>query len=170
MTDRTGGVVVDGSGATITFERMIDAPQERVWSLLTDADWLASWLAPTRLDLRPGGEIEIDFGEEGGPVVGHITELDAPRRLAYTWRSVGETESVVEWDLQPLGEKTRLTLVHRALPKTMSRGYLAGWHAHMDRLAAVVAGDPAPAWEPLFEAALPLYSTAGGSDGSRPRA
>lgn len=83
---------------------------------------------------------------------------------------VGETESVVEWDLQPLGEKTRLTLVHRALPETMWRGYAAGWHAHMDRLAAVVAGDPAPAWEPLFEAALPLYPTADESDGTRPRA
>lgn len=161
MTNMTGEVAVEGSGATITFERTIEAPQERVWSLLTDADSLACWLAPTRLDLRPGGEIEIDFGEEGGPVVGHITELDAPRRLAYTWRSAGERESVVEWDLYPIGGQTRLTLVHRALPAAISRGYGAGWHAHMDRLAAVVAGDPAPAWEPLFEAALPLYPAAG---------
>lgn len=169
MTDMTGEVTVEGSGATITFERTIDAPQERVWRLLTDPDSLSSWLAPTRLDLRPGGEIEIDFGEEGGPVVGHITELDAPRRLAYTWRSVGERESVVEWELHPYGEQTRLTLVHRGLPEAMSRGYGAGWHAHLDRLAAVVAGDPAPAWEPLFEAALPHYPVAGES-GTRPRA
>ena len=164
MTDMPGEVTVEGSGATITFERTIDAPQERVWRLLTDPDSLASWLAPARLDPRPGGEIEIDFGEEGGPVVGHITELEAPRRLAYTWRSAGEHESVVEWELHPHGEQTRLTLVHRALPETMSRGYGAGWHAHLGRLAAVVEGDPAPAWEPLFEAALPLYPAAGGSD------
>jgi len=62
-----------------------------------------------------------------------------------TWEFVGESDSAVEITLTPVDGGTELVLVHRDL--TGSRdAYLAGWHSHLDVLAAVAEGDAPPPW------------------------
>ena len=62
-----------------------------------------------------------------------ITELDPPRKLAFTWGNSGD----VTFELEPRGESVLLTVTHRRLPdrSTMLK-VSAGWHMHLDVLVA----------------------------------
>jgi uncharacterized protein YndB with AHSA1/START domain len=74
-----------------------------------------------------------------------ITELDPPRKLSFSWNGSGD----VTFTLEPRGNKVLLTLIHRRLPnRTMLLRVSAGWHMHLDVLAARAAGqEPAPFWD-----------------------
>jgi len=74
-----------------------------------------------------------------------ITELDPPRKLAFTWGKSGG----VSMQLEPRGERVLLTVIHRRLPdRGMMVGVSTGWHTHLDMLAARLAGEePEPFWD-----------------------
>ncbi len=77
---------------------------------------------------------------------GRITELDPPRKLVITWGNGGE----VSFELEPRGDRVLLTLVHRRVPdRSTLLSVSAGWHTHLDILAARIAGT-APA-EPFWD-------------------
>jgi uncharacterized protein YndB with AHSA1/START domain len=46
---------------------LINAPQERVWELLTEAEHLGRWFgdAGAEIDLRPGGAMTLSWEEHG---------------------------------------------------------------------------------------------------------
>ena len=73
-----------------------------------------------------------------------ITELDPPRKLAFTWEGGGD----VSFELDPKGDQVLLTVTHRRLPDRATLLKVgAGWHMHLDILVAR-AGDaePPPFW------------------------
>jgi uncharacterized protein YndB with AHSA1/START domain len=67
-----------------------------------------------------------------------VLELDEPRKLAFSWGESGK----VTFELEPKGDEVLLTLVHERLPAERSTrlNICAGWHSHLDVLAARVAG------------------------------
>ena len=74
-----------------------------------------------------------------------ITAFEPMRKLAITWGSTGG----VTFELEPSGSDVVLTVTHH---RVEDRGVLlnvsAGWHAHLDILAARVAGkEPTPFWD-----------------------
>ena len=94
-------------------------PPERVWKALTDRKALEKWLMPN--DFLPRLGHRFRFVREGAgrrkreEVQCEVVELDAPRRLAYTWRSDPETPpELVCWTLEPVEAGTRLRLEHLA--------------------------------------------------------
>jgi uncharacterized protein YndB with AHSA1/START domain len=125
--------------AEVVFERRLDAPRERVWRALTDPGELAGWLAPVEIDLRVGGSIVVKFDHEGAR--GTITELREPELIAYTWNE-GDTGSLVRFELEPEDGGTRLTLRHTFETEVDLSGYGGGWHHHLERLIAQMAGVP----------------------------
>lgn len=158
MTDDRLGVLdrIDGHPA-VEFERILEAAVDVVWALLTTPEGLGRWLAPAQVDLRFGGAVDIDFGE-GEVTGGEILELEPGVALEYRWRFTGEPDSIVRFELEVIDpETTRLRLQHRLLPADQAVGYGAGWHAHLDRLEAVVSGREAIAWEERFAQVLPGY-------------
>ena len=74
-----------------------------------------------------------------------ITELDPPRKLAFTWGKSGG----VSMELEPRGERVLLTVIHRRLPdRDTMVGVSTGWHAHLDMLVARLTGtEPEPFWD-----------------------
>ena len=81
-----------------------------------------------------------------------ITELDPPRRLAFTWARSGD----VSFELEPKGDDVLLTLIHRRLADRHTMLKVgAGWHAHLDMLVARDDGHGAAAfwdrWKRLRE-------------------
>ena len=74
-----------------------------------------------------------------------ITELDPPHRLSISW---GETGGVT-FELEPVGDMVRFTLTHRRIPdRSIMLNVSAGWHAHVDVLAARLANEaPPPFWD-----------------------
>lgn len=146
--------------ATLTIQRLLPGPIERVWRYLTESDQRRQWLAAGEMTMEVGAPFELTwrndelttppgnkpdgFGAEHS-MQSRITELDAPYRLTFTW---GET-SDVSFQLEDAGEKVLLTVTHRRLPDRNTTLMVGpGWHAHVDILAARLKGeDPEPFWD-----------------------
>lgn len=146
--------------ATLTIQRLLPGPIDRVWAYLTESDLRRRWLASGEMKLEVGAPFEFvwrndELTDPPGPrpegfaaenrMESVITELDPPRRLAFAWgRSGGVTI-----ELEPRGARTLLTLVHHRAPdRATLLSVSAGWHAHLDVLAARLGGtEPAPFWD-----------------------
>jgi len=153
------GVLTEPS--TLTIQRFLPGPIERVWAYLTESDLRRKWLAAGTMEMKVGAPFELvwrnseltdppgqrpeGMGEEHR-MQSRITELDPPRKLSFTW---GKGSGDVTFTLKPRGERVLLTVIHRRLPdRGMLVGVSTGWHAHLDMLAARLAGEkPAPFWD-----------------------
>jgi len=142
----------------VEFERILDAAIDVVWAMLTTDDGLERWLAPANVDLRVGGTMDIDFGEEGGVVGGEIIELTPGVAIEYRWLFTGEPDSVIRFELEMVdAHTTRLRLHHRLLPTDQAVGYGAGWHAHLDQLEHTLASQTPFEWASRFAELMPHY-------------
>ena len=141
-------------------ELFIDAPPERVFELLTDAELLIEWMAPeAELDARVGGQIRWTH-LEGDSVIGNFAELVPARRVVFTFGwdrpdvAVPPGSTTVEIDLRPARGGTQLRLVHRGLSGPMADAHAGGWTNYLARLAALAEGrDPGP--DPLAGERVP---------------
>lgn len=151
--------VVDAP-ATLTIQRLLPGPIERVWSYLVDSDLRRRWLAAGEMPQQAGAEFTLTwrndeltdppgarpdrFGCEHSMGC-EVTECTPPRRLAFRFGGAGE----VSFELEPRGERVLLTLVHRRIPdRSTLLSVSSGWHAHLDVMAARLAGvDPEPFWD-----------------------
>ena len=141
-------------------ELFIDAPPERVFELLTDAELLIEWMAPeAELDARVGGQIRWTH-LEGDSVIGNFVELIPARRVVFTFGwdrpdvAVPPGSTTVEIDLRPARGGTQLRLVHRGLSGPMADAHAGGWTNYLARLAALAEGrDPGP--DPLAGERVP---------------
>jgi uncharacterized protein YndB with AHSA1/START domain len=148
--------------ATLTLQRLLPGPIERVWAYLTDSDLRRQWFAAGAMDAAVGAPVDLVWRNDEltdppgarleGPSGEHrmtvrVTEVDPPRRLAITWGESG----AVSFELEPRGRDVLLTLVHRRLPERPVRLNVAsGWHAHLDILEAKMRGErPEPFWDAI---------------------
>ena len=60
--------------------RVVATP-EQVWEAIATAEGISSWMAPTKLDPRIGGEVSFDLG--GLTSTGVVTDYTPPVRFAY---------------------------------------------------------------------------------------
>jgi uncharacterized protein YndB with AHSA1/START domain len=153
------GVVTEPS--TLTIQRVLPGPIERVWAYLTESDLRRRWLAAGSMEMKVGAPFELvwrnneltnppgkrpeGYGDEHR-MQSRITECEPPRKIAFTW---GKGSGDVSFELEPRGERVLLTIIHRRLPdRGMLLGVSSGWHAHLDVLAARLAGkEPEPFWD-----------------------
>lgn len=158
---------------TLTINRMLDAPRQRVWEAFIHPSIFSQWWGPegTRnldvaIDAEAGGRyayrmhLPVSAGREDTVVAvsGEFTEVDAQRLLAYTYQWEGQelvTQVMVEFEDRPEGG-TELTVRHEGLPNTEFADYETGWNASLDRLEAVTSMTSPPA--------SPSPSESGGSD------
>ena len=146
--------------ATLTLQRLLPGPIERIWDFLTQSELRRQWLAAGDMTMEAGTPFELvwrndelsdppgnkpdGFGEEHR-MQSTNTECDPPHRIAFTWNGSGD----VSIDLAQQGEQVLLTLVHRQLPNRSTLLMVsAGWHAHLDILVTrVEGGSPARFWD-----------------------
>ena len=104
---------------TISLEYDLPHPPEKVWRALTDPDLLAKWLMAN--DIRPVVGHRFTFRAEPTPwwdgiVNCEVLEIEAHKRLRYSWRSGPQTsplDTVVVFTLTPTPSGgTRLALEH----------------------------------------------------------
>lgn len=146
--------------ATLKIQRLLPGPVERVWAYLTESDRRRQWLAAGLMEMKVGARFEFVWRNDelsnppgrrpaGFPeeqrMPSQITELDPPRKIAFTWQGSGD----VSFELEPKGKEVVLTIIHRRLPdRATLLKVAAGWHMHLDLLVACARGrERAPFWD-----------------------
>jgi uncharacterized protein YndB with AHSA1/START domain len=159
VQEQMGVLAHDGERRSVRFERRFEADAQELWSALVEPDRLRGWLAEALVDARPGGTVELRFGDwsGGAELRGAIRVFDPPRVLEYDWVFAGEPASVVRFELRPAGGETTLVVEHRLLSAEAGTGYAAGWHAHLDLLKEELADGVSSDWQERFDAHLPSY-------------
>ena len=146
---------VDGKGA-VRMEDRYHTDIDDLWSALTDPRRLARWIGDVEGDLRLGGEFHARFTSSWeGP--GRVDVCDPPRRLLLTMSPGQPDETVIEARLAADGEQTVLVIEERGLPPDELAGYGAGWQAHVEDLAAHLAGRPKGDWRARWNELTPMY-------------
>ena len=147
---------VDGSGV-VRMEDRYDTDIDDLWSALTDPPRLARWIADIEGDLRVGGEFHASFtsGWEGP---GRVDVCEPPRHLRVTMApGQGDDETVIEAELVSTGDQTRLVIEERGLPLDELATHGAGWQAHVEDLAAHLAGRRRVDWRTRWTELTPSY-------------
>ena len=135
-------------------EIVIDAPVERVWAALTEAEHVGTWFgdAGAEVDLRPGGAMVVRWREYGAQPT--TIERVEPRRY-FSWRWLypsgqearEDNSTLVEFTLTPEGSGTRLRVVesgfqHLARPEADQERQFTdntqGWQAELAELRGYV--------------------------------
>jgi uncharacterized protein YndB with AHSA1/START domain len=128
-----------GDKWTLVLVRELRHPPEKVWQALTDPASLREW-APYDADrsLETVGPVKLTTVGTPTPQISEtrVTRAEAPKVLEYRW---GEND--MRWQLEPVGDGTRLTLWHAIDRNFVSMG-AAGWHICIDVLDRLLGGDP----------------------------
>lgn len=137
---------------TLRMVRSFEAPAQAVFDAWTNVEVLRRWFharhdwetTVAEVDLRIGGAVRVvmrdphkDVEYGGG---GRYTEIDPPRRLAFTWFWDGnETRQLIELDLEEKGGVTTVHFTHRDLwNEEAVRDHEDGWSTCFDNLARVL--------------------------------
>jgi uncharacterized protein YndB with AHSA1/START domain len=129
----------DGEKWTLVLVRELRHRPAMVWEALTDPEHLREW-APFDADRNLGTVGAAKLSTVGAPTP-HVSETqvkraDAPKVLEFSW---GGRD--IRWELEPLGDGTRLTLWAQIDRTWISMG-AAGWHISIDVLDRLLAGQP----------------------------
>jgi len=133
----------------MTIEKSVLVPldPDQTFALLTEPERLRRWQGiAARVDLRAGGHYRWTV-VPGNSSVGTYTEIEAGRRLVFTWGWEGPdgaalSTSTVTITLEPAPGGTVVRLVHEGLSEADDAGHLEGWEHYLERLvAAATTGD-----------------------------
>lgn len=123
----------------LDWQREYALDRERVWKAISEEGEISGWMKfATRLELRAGGEVKIDFGGQGS-LEGVVCNVEPPSLLMYTWG-----DSLVKWSLEEENGQTRLHLSHIGVRPELVAGLGAGWHAFLDQLEDSLTGGSRP--------------------------
>src|SRR5215208_5876959 len=129
-------------GESLEVRRTFSAPREKVFRAWTDPTQVSRWSppgdydpAPTTIDLREGGTYRWGVTPKAGGEpfwsVGTFLEIDAPKKLVYTWRwsnAPDSPETVVTVEFHERGAGTELVLRHDRFPTVEMRNHHEqGW-------------------------------------------
>lgn len=158
MNESYGTVPAQG---TVHLQRLMPADIQTLWSYLTESEKCAQWLNTINAPFKEGGSYDVTFDnnkltgeptpEEFGTgchdASGKILVFDPPKTLSYTWK-MGETDTVVLFELTPQGDRTLLSVTHSNLPaRSTMLNVASGWHTHIDLLISKLARKkPGPFW------------------------
>lgn len=144
LTDKTARA----QSESISFEFDLHHSPEKVWRALTDPELLTEWLLPVvDHQLVPGAAFTFKAQPQpgwDGTVNCRFLEIDAPRKLSWTW-VVGDIDTVVTFTLTPTASGTRLSLVQSGFKPDQKRNFAGaryGWKMMGGKLVDLLARIP----------------------------
>jgi uncharacterized protein YndB with AHSA1/START domain len=127
-----------------------------LWSAVTDPSRLARWVAEVDGDLHVGGEFRARF-TSGWDGTGRVEGCEPPRLLLVRLSPGQDNATVIEARLFADADQTRLVIEERGLPLDELAAHGAGWQAHIEDLAAHLAGHAALDWRRRWIELTPAY-------------
>jgi uncharacterized protein YndB with AHSA1/START domain len=129
---------------TYVYVTYILTTPEKVWEAITDAKISASyWQRENVSDWKVGSPWMHRLAGKAPDIVGKVVESDPPRRLVTTWASPSDPENLdktsrVAYDIEPFGEKVRLTITHTDLNDQSLKDVSGGWPAVLSNLKTLL--------------------------------
>ncbi len=131
---------------TLTFERRLSHPVDRVWRAITEPGELQYWF-PSKVvaaELRAGAEMTFEFEDmpldAPSSMGGSVTDFAPPRLFAFYW---GEDHLRFELDPADDPEACTLSLTVQLGARDKAARDAAGWHVCLDRLESRLGEDGA---------------------------
>jgi uncharacterized protein YndB with AHSA1/START domain/DNA-binding transcriptional ArsR family regulator len=118
------------------FEIYIRTTPERLWTAITDPATRARFQfgAAVESDWTPNSTYTVMHPDAPGPIIdGTNLEVDPPRRLVQTfhahWSDGADAAgtSRVTWEIEPVADSCRLTVIHDQLPADAAPDLYGGW-------------------------------------------
>lgn len=141
---------------TIRLERMLEAPPEKVWLYLTQAELRRQWFMGGT-DAEDGSEFDLivdhdnlsedrdlpypdGYAQFKGTIwTEKVIRFEPPRLLETTFQS--GKNGTVTYELFPEGHGTRLVLTHRGIVSAVgAQDFGSGWNSHLTVLHERLAG------------------------------
>ena len=129
------------------FEIYIKTTPERLWEAITDAGTTSRFWFGVRVESEwsPGSRYEgVHPNAPAAIFAGEVVEADPPRRLVQShtalWDEDVEREGAtrVTWEIEPVGDSCRLTVVHDQLREGASEAIYGGWPQILSGLKTVL--------------------------------
>jgi uncharacterized protein YndB with AHSA1/START domain len=134
---------------SISFEFDLQHLPQKVWRALTDPVLLAEWLLPVvGLELAPQAAFTFKtqpYPGWDGTVNCRMLEIEAERKLSYTWVVGDMLDTVVTFTLTPTPSGTRLSLVQSGFKPEQKQnfgGARYGWKMMGGKLVDLLAKLP----------------------------
>jgi uncharacterized protein YndB with AHSA1/START domain len=131
---------VDLATGAVRLERTLPVPPDQVWGALTDPDRLNAWLGPV-VEGTPGpGHTFVLRMSASETATCTVTTWAPPNELCLTWDYTGEGPSELRFRLSESDGRTSMRVEHTRIPVDAVQ-YGAGWHVHLDQLAAHLSAE-----------------------------
>jgi uncharacterized protein YndB with AHSA1/START domain len=134
---------------SISFEFDLQHSPQKVWRALTDPALLTRWLLPVvGLELEPGAAFTLETQPQpgwDGTVNCRMLEIEAHRKLSFTWVVGDFIDTVVTFTLTPTASGTRLSLVQSGFKPDQKQafgGARYGWKMMGERLVELLGRLP----------------------------
>jgi uncharacterized protein YndB with AHSA1/START domain len=131
--------MTDTETRTVTVEREVPFPPEKIWRALTQPHLIEEWLMKS--DFLPAVGHRFKFRADWGSVECRVLEIEPHKTLSYRWDAMG-LESVVTWTLTPSGAGTLLRLEQAGFRPDQPQAYggaKQGWKRFLANLEQVLA-------------------------------
>ena len=127
-----------GETRTVTVEREMPHPPEKIWRALTQPHLIQEWLMKN--DFKPAVDHRFTLSGDWGSVDCQVRAVEPNRTLSYTWDAMG-LKSVVTWTLSATKTGTHLKMEQtgfRADQQQAYQGAQYGWQNFFGQLEQVV--------------------------------
>jgi uncharacterized protein YndB with AHSA1/START domain len=123
----------------LRFVRPLAHPVDAVWRAVTTPEGLAAWFPFDVVGERAAGaSLRFVFREgEGEDFYGSMVEYEPPSVMELRW----EGEETLRLEVREADDGCELTLINRFDEIGKAARDAAGWHACLDALAALMAGE-----------------------------
>ena len=151
-----GTLQAEATTGLVRMQDRYDTDIDDLWSAVTTPERLARWIADVAGDLHVGGMFHAHF-TSGWDGPGRVDVCAAPHRLQLTMSPGTKQETVIEALLSMDGDRTLLVVEERGLPRAALAAHGAGWHAHVEDLAAHLADREPVDWHQRWVELTPTY-------------
>ncbi len=131
----------------------IKCSAEQLWAGITDGAITCRYFHQTTIESswEPGAAVVFRNPDGSVAVEGEVLACEPPRRLSITWKvlyspeAADDAPSRVTWEIEPMGEVCRLSLVHDQFEGETStyHGVKEGWLQLLSSLKSLLeTGEP----------------------------
>ena len=135
------------------YQIFIRSTPEEVWGGITNGALTRRYFHQTSIESTWDAGAAVVYRSPDGSVAvgGEVLEVERPSRLSYTWRvlynpeAAKEAPSRVTWEIEPVGETCKVTMVHDRFPanSVVYPEVGEGWHPLLSSMKSLLeTGEP----------------------------